>query len=160
MLPLLIKSSILGTLELRESTSTSGKTVFHDCAYEGRKAEHGRQVRVVLNPDFEWPYPEDAVQRVHLILSKAEELHFRLHELGTEGIFELHRSGISELGEIYRYEDWGATEEDLFANWQLESEIYFDDGFRLIYANHPIYYLDLLHEFDAEMSPTTVQFDG
>ena len=67
---------------------------------------------------------------------------------------------LAELGRYSGYDQWKASEEQLFSEWVLESEIFFDDGFRLIFAGHPIYYLDLLLEFDSGFSPTHVQFDG
>lgn len=160
MLPPQLESSVFGSLTLNESEMDIAGTVERSFTFESTIIEADNSVRVVLNPDLEWPYPPDAESQTRSLLSTAEKIHTRRQALGGDGIFKLHRSGIAQLGEYSGYDRWKASEEQLFTNWVLDSEIFFTDGFRLIYAGHPIYCLDLLLEFDREFCPTHVQFDG
>ena len=160
-LPPQLDSSVFGRLTLRESEIEIAGSIERSFTFESTIIEADNRVSVVLNPDLEWPYPPDAENQTPSLLNTAEKIHAKLQALGADGIFELHRSGLAQLGEYSGYDRWKASEEQLFAYWVLESEIFFTDGgFRLIYAGHPIYYLDLLLEFDREFCPTHVQFDG
>ncbi|TWT75782.1 hypothetical protein CA13_73550 [Planctomycetes bacterium CA13] len=160
MLPTGIDSKVFGHLTLRESEFGIAGSVERSGTFESVLTAGDNKVRIVLNPDFDWPYPDGAEKQIRSLLNTAEQIHTKLQALGTDGIFKLHSSGIAQLGEYTGYDRWKASEEQLFANWVLESEIFFTDGFRLIYAGHPIYYLDLLLEFDCKFCPTHVQFDG
>ena len=160
ILPPQLDSSVLGPLTLRESEIEIWGSVERSFTFESVISEADKTVRVVLNPDLEFPYPPDAESQARSLLNTAEKTHARLQALGTDRIFELHRSGLAQLGECSGYDRWKSSEEQLFANWVLESEIFFTDSFRLIYGSHPIHNLDLLLEFDHEFCPTHVQFDG
>ena len=159
-LPSRLNSSVFGDLTLQESEVEIAGTVERSFTFESNVTEGNNSVRVVLNPDLKWPYPSDAEQQMRSLMNAAERIHESIRSLGTDRIFELHRTGLAELGRYSGYDQWKASEEQLFSEWVLESEIFFDDGFRLIFAGHPIYYLDLLLEFDSGFSPTHVQFDG
>ena len=115
---------------------------------------------VVLNPDFDSPCPDDAVAILHALLAEAESRHARLDRLGTDGVFELQHSNICELGDQACYDRWDATEAILLSGWKLESVVNFVDDIRLIYSGHPVYYLDLVLEFDSSWTPTRAHFDG
>ncbi|TWU27949.1 hypothetical protein [Novipirellula artificiosorum] len=161
MLPHSLQSSVFDELTLSESQFESGRETFHDCTYETQLAMGDRcAVNIVLNPNLDWPYPENAVHIISKLLADSETRLAKLSNLGTAGVFSLHRKGICDLGESTGYDRWNASEAQLFANWKLESVVNFADGFRLIYSGHPVYYLDLLLEFEASWKPTYVQFDG
>ncbi|MFG0255309.1 MAG: hypothetical protein ACF787_09465 [Rhodopirellula sp. JB053] len=158
--PTQLDSSVFGLLTLHESEIEIGGSLERSFTLESTINNGDKRVRVVLNPDLEWPYPTDTESQTRSLLNTAEKAHAEIQALGTDGIFELHRSGLAQLGEYSGYDRWKASEEQLFADWVLDSEIFFTDGFRLIYAGHPIYHIDLLLEFDREFCPTNVQFDG